>query len=181
MLLGYNTNGMAHHDLFDAVELLADIGYQSVAITIDHTALAPHSRYNRQQTQRLRLTLQRRKMRSVIETGARFLLDPREKHEPTLVSRDADGRRRRIDFYKYAVDSAAELQSDCVSLWSGRLPADVDRSQALAWLVAGLCKSSNMPPCGTCPWPSSPSRACSSIRWTPGKSCWPNRAWTISA
>ena len=41
MLLGYNTNGLAHHDLFDAVELLADIGYRSVAITIDHTALPP--------------------------------------------------------------------------------------------------------------------------------------------
>ena len=44
MHLGYNTNGMAHHDLFDAVELLADIGYQSVAITIDHTALSPNAR-----------------------------------------------------------------------------------------------------------------------------------------
>ena len=42
MLLGYNTNGLAHHDLFDAVELLADIGYRSVAITIDHTALPPN-------------------------------------------------------------------------------------------------------------------------------------------
>ena len=55
-------------------------------------------------------------MRSVIETGARFLLDPRRKHEPTLLSED---RRRRIDFYKYAIDCAAELGSDCVSLWSG--------------------------------------------------------------
>ena len=44
MHLGYNTNGLAHHDLFDAVELLADIGYQSVAITIDHTAFSPNAR-----------------------------------------------------------------------------------------------------------------------------------------
>ena len=57
-------------------------------------------------------------MRSVIETGARFLLDPRVKHEPTLLS---ESPRRRIDFYKYAVDCAAELGSDCVSLWSGVL------------------------------------------------------------
>ena len=42
MLIGYNTNGMAHHDLFDAVRLLADIGYGGVAITIDHTALPPY-------------------------------------------------------------------------------------------------------------------------------------------
>ena len=138
MLLGYNTNGMAHHDLFDAVELLADIGYGSVAITIDHTALSPHARYSRQRTQRLRRVLQQRKMRTVIETGARFLLNPREKHEPTFISRDPAGRQRRIDFYKYAVDSAAELGSDCVSLWSGRLPLGIERSEAIAWLVDGL-------------------------------------------
>ena len=41
MFLGYNTNGLAHHDLFDAVELLAEIGYRGVAITIDHNALPP--------------------------------------------------------------------------------------------------------------------------------------------
>src|SRR6185369_14190131 len=28
MLLGYNTNGLAHHDPFEAIELLAEIGYQ---------------------------------------------------------------------------------------------------------------------------------------------------------
>ena len=28
MFLGYNTNGLAHHELFDAVELLAEIGYR---------------------------------------------------------------------------------------------------------------------------------------------------------
>ena len=138
MLLGYNTNGMTHHDLFEAVELLADIGYESVAITIDHAALSPRARDRRQQTARLRGVLQRPKMRSVIEPGARVLLNPREKYEPTLISRDPAGRQQRIDFYKQAVDSAAELDSDCVSLWSGRLPAGVERSEALLWLVDGL-------------------------------------------
>ena len=138
MFLGYNTNGMSHHDLFDAVELLADIGYESVAITIDHTALSPHARYSRQRTLRLRRLLEKRAMRTVIETGARFLLNPREKHEPTLISRDPAGRRTRIDFYKYAVDTAAELGSDCVSLWSGRSAAGIGRSEAMLRLVDGL-------------------------------------------
>ena len=42
MRLGYNTNGLAHHRLTDAIELLADEGYQSVAITLDAGALDPY-------------------------------------------------------------------------------------------------------------------------------------------
>jgi sugar phosphate isomerase/epimerase len=138
MLRGYNTNGLAQHELFDAVRLLSRLGYGSVAITIDHTALPPYERYHAQRLRRLRRLLDELEMRSVIETGARFLLDPTEKHEPTLITADALGRARRIDFYKYAVDCAAALESDCVSLWSGVPQPGVDRTQATAWLVDGL-------------------------------------------
>jgi L-ribulose-5-phosphate 3-epimerase len=145
MFLGYNTNGLAHHDLFDAVELLAEIGYRGVAITIDHNALPPRRRgilprpepanQTADQTTQLRQLLERLAMRSVIETGARFLLDPQAKHEPTLLSKN---RRRRIDFYKYAVDCAVELGSDCVSLWSGAIREPISRQQAMDRLVEGL-------------------------------------------
>ncbi len=76
MLLGYNTNGLAYHDLFDAVELLADIGYRSAAITIDHIALPPSGADHDRKLERLRQLLERHGLRSVIETGARYLLDP---------------------------------------------------------------------------------------------------------
>ncbi len=135
MFLGYNTNGLAHHDLFDAVELLAGIGYRGVAITIDHNALSPRHNETGEQLRRLREVLAQRGMRSVIETGARFLLDPSQKHEPTLLS---SARRRRIDFYRYAIDCAAALRSDCVSLWSGTLHETMPRAAALDRLVEGL-------------------------------------------
>jgi len=139
MLLGYNTNGMAHHELFDAITLLAEIGYRSVAVTIDHGALPLYGRYLRRQLDRLRRLLEQFGMRSVIETGARFLLDPRQKHEPTFLSPDAAGRRRRIDFYKHAVRCAAELDSDCVSIWSGVLRDEsLSRQQAMDRLGEGL-------------------------------------------
>ncbi|MGW8255988.1 MAG: sugar phosphate isomerase/epimerase family protein [Thermoguttaceae bacterium] len=143
MFLGYNTNGLAHHDLFDAVRLLASIGYAGVAITIDHKALSPFDKQTRRQIAELKKLLRDLDMRSVIETGARFLLDPHVKHEPTLLSADAG---RRIDFYKYAVDCAAELGSDCVSLWSGSEKAPKKGSElfspnpkeAMKRLVQGL-------------------------------------------
>lgn len=121
MLLGYNTNGLAHHDLLDAVRLLADVGYRSVAISIDHHALPPGRDWTARQLAELRRLLGDAGMRSVIETGARFLLDPRAKHQPTLLSADPAGRRRRVEFYQHAVRMAAELGSDCVSIWSGAL------------------------------------------------------------
>src|SRR5437016_3894181 len=98
MLLGYNTNGLTHNDLFEAIELLADIGYRSVAITIDHAALPPRAGSDWRDLDRLRELLDGRRMRSVIETGARYLLDPRAKHEPTLISPDPHRRRARLDF-----------------------------------------------------------------------------------
>ena len=139
MILGYNTNGLAHHDLFDAVRLLAEIGYQSVAITIDHGPLDPRSKRKFDELERMKRTARPScELRSVIETGARFLLDPREKHKPTLVSPDPQARSRRIAFYEYAIDIASILGSDCVSLWSGALKDDVDFSTALDRLADGL-------------------------------------------
>jgi len=138
MLLGYNTNGLAHHGLFDAIRLLSDIGYQSVAITIDHYALAPKDPMLPQEMRRLRALLDELKMRSVIETGARYLLDPRNRHEPTLVSADPADRARRVEFYKHAIRCAAELGSDCVSLWSGAVRDGASRTEATNRLLDGL-------------------------------------------
>jgi len=138
MLLGYNTNGMAHHDLFDAVRLLSELGYQSVAVTLDPGPLDPRRKDRQAQLERLAALLDELHLRSVIETGSRFLLEPRDKHEPTLISPEAEGRARRLAFYEYAVDCAAQLGSDCVSLWSGRLREGVEFARALSWLVDGL-------------------------------------------
>jgi L-ribulose-5-phosphate 3-epimerase len=138
MLLAYNTNGLAHHDLLDAIRLLADIGYEGVAITLDHRALNPYDMRMAAQLEQVALALEARSLRCVIETGARFLLDPRNKHEPTLVTADPAGRARRVDFLRRAIDIAAKLHADCVSLWSGVVHDGAGDREACARLIEGL-------------------------------------------
>jgi sugar phosphate isomerase/epimerase len=140
MLLGYNTNGFAHHDLLDAVRVLGEIGYQSVAITIDHHALPPGRPWTGQQLAELRRLLESFGMESVIETGARYLLDPWHKHQPTLMSPDPEGRRRRMEFYRHALRMAGELGSRCVSLWSGQLLDGASEQEAMDRLIDGLAE-----------------------------------------
>ncbi len=138
MILGYNTNGLVHHELSQAIRLLAEIGYRSVALSIDHHALSPFDPRSRQQRRAMRRLLESLGLRSVVETGARFLLDPWQKHEPSLMSADPQQRRRRIEFCRYAIDCAAELESDCVAIWSGMLHEPIERGGAMQRLAEGL-------------------------------------------
>jgi sugar phosphate isomerase/epimerase len=134
MLLGYNTNGFAHHRLEDALTILAELGYQSVAITLDHHALDPSDCGSDDQLMRVKKLLHEHGLRSVIETGARFLLDPRRKHQPTLLSPSPEAERRLV-FLRHAIDVAAELGSDAVSFWSGTATDPSDPQELMTRLV----------------------------------------------
>ncbi len=138
MRLGYSTNSIGDVDPLAVVPLLAELGYTALAITPDRHLLDPFSADLAAELARWRTTLAAHGLVSVIETGARHLLDPLVKHEPTLVSADPAARGRRIEFTTRAIDLAAELGAGCVSLWSGVARDAADAETLLARLVAGL-------------------------------------------
>jgi len=139
MRLGYNTNGFADHRLEDAIAILADIGYQSIAVTLEsHLLEPPDPRGVACAVERLKPLVDHRGMSVTLETGSRFILDPRRKHQPTLISGAADGRRKRIEFMKAVVDVAAEVGATSVSLWSGSADADTNEDELFARLTIGL-------------------------------------------
>ncbi|HEY0449309.1 EboA domain-containing protein [Actinophytocola sp.] len=135
--LGYGTNGFANHRLDDALRVIADLGYTSVALTLDHCHLDPFAADVTRQTEQVAGLLHRLGLRCVVETGARYLLDPCRKHHPTLV---CDEPERRIDFLNRAVRIAADLNADCVSFWSGIRPSTVDADTAWRRMRTGVSK-----------------------------------------
>ncbi|MFE9046271.1 sugar phosphate isomerase/epimerase family protein [Streptomyces sp. NPDC012421] len=135
MHLGYGTNGFANHRLDDALRTIADLGYTAVALTLDHAHLDPYAPGAGAETARVARLLSGLGLRCVVETGARYLLDPRHKHHPTLVSDDPAGR---IDFLCRAVRVASGLGADCVSFWSGVRPPTVAVDTAWKRMRSGV-------------------------------------------
>ncbi len=133
----YNTNGAANHRLSDALDLIADNGYNGVALTLDHHHFDPFEANFKRRAENLKTQLEKLNLGLVIETGARFLLNPRKKHSPTLLSPFAEDRKKRVEFLKLAIDLAAVTRAEAVSFWAG-VPEEVSREQAHDFLREGL-------------------------------------------
>jgi L-ribulose-5-phosphate 3-epimerase len=137
MYLAYNTNGLAHHRLEDAVALLADLGYQGVALTPDVGHLDPFATTERD-WDKARALLDKLHLKIVIETGARYVLDPKRKHWPNLLSRDGAASERRLDFYRRCLRMAKSLGAELISIWSGPMESGDDPEAAFQRLLARL-------------------------------------------
>jgi sugar phosphate isomerase/epimerase len=138
MFAGYNTNGFAHHRLEDAIEILAELGYRGIALTVDYNTINVLEPSWSRRIPHLRELLQRHQMRVVIETGARFLLDPRRKHQPTLLSES--GQAKRLEFLAACARLALELEAEAVSFWSGTGNKDAP-SKVLMDRLAAHCQA----------------------------------------
>ncbi|GGL04533.1 xylose isomerase [Sphaerisporangium melleum] len=145
---GYGTNGFANHRLTDALEVIAGLGYTGVALTLDHSHLDPYADGLGRRVAAVADLLRTLGLAVVVETGARYLLDPRRKHAPTLLDDDRDVR---VDFLRRAIAIGADLGAEAVSFWSGVRPAHVEPD--LAWRrltdgcaeVAGTAREAGVP------------------------------------
>jgi sugar phosphate isomerase/epimerase len=133
----YNTNGLAHHRLEDAFALVSELGYHGVALTLDHMHLDPVSA-TAAEVGRVARELQRRGLAVTVETGARFVLDPRRKHRPSLVEKDPLARMRRVEMLRRSVEIARDLEAEVVVLATGPADPDVEANVARGFLADGL-------------------------------------------
>lgn len=147
-ICAYNSNGFAHHRLEDALRILAELGYGGVALTLDVHHLDPFADGHERACRDLARLLEELQLDLVIESGARFNLDPRRKHYPSLLCR-RDGRRR-LDYLLRCHDTALALGASVVSLWSGHDFEEIGFAAAFDLLVENLgelldrCRSSGV-------------------------------------
>lgn len=137
MYLAYGTNGMAHHRLDEALQVLADFGYRGVAITPD----VPHLdllRTTERDWKKVRARLDALKLKCAVGTGAPYALDPRRRHWPSLVTREPEAAERRMDYCRRSIRLARVLGAKVVSIRSGAVDAGDDAVAAFGRLLDRL-------------------------------------------
>ncbi|MFF7847950.1 sugar phosphate isomerase/epimerase family protein [Streptomyces sp. NPDC007910] len=135
---GYGTNGLADLRLDDALGLLADLGYDGVGLTLDHMHLDPLAPGLAARTARVAHRLGGLGLSVTVETGARYVLDPRRKHGPSLLDPDPDDRAVRAGLLVTAVRVAADLGAHAVHCFSGTAPPGTDPDTAWKRLAEAL-------------------------------------------
>ncbi|MFB6680026.1 sugar phosphate isomerase/epimerase family protein [Streptomyces sp. NPDC056390] len=135
---GYGTNGLTDLRLEDALAVLADLGYDGVGLTLDHMHLDPLVPDLPTRTRQVARVLDRHGLGVTIETGARYVLDPRRKHGPSLLDPDPDARASRTRLLIRAVQVAADLGAHAVHCFSGITPDGTDDGTAWKRLADAL-------------------------------------------
>ncbi|MFE5898595.1 sugar phosphate isomerase/epimerase family protein [Streptomyces sp. NPDC056488] len=135
---GYGTNGLTDLRLDDALALLADLGYDGVGLTLDHMHLDPLAPDLAARTAHVARRLGELGLAVTVETGARYVLDPRRKHGPSLLDPDPDDRALRVRLLVTAVRVAADLGAHAVHCFSGTAPPGTDPDTAWKRLAEAL-------------------------------------------
>ncbi|GAA2963066.1 sugar phosphate isomerase/epimerase family protein [Streptomyces enissocaesilis] len=138
LCLGYGTNGLTDLRLDDALALLADLGYDGVGLTLDHMHLDPLAPGLAARTGHVARGLARLGLGVTVETGARYVLDPRRKHGPSLLDPDPEDRAARAGLLLTAVRVAADLGAHAVHCFSGVPPAATPPGTAWQRLTESL-------------------------------------------
>jgi len=133
--LAYNTNGFPQHRLEDVATQLARLGYAGITITPDTFHLDPMAD-GPARARELAPRLSDLGLAVAVETGARFVLDPRRKHQPTLLDEPA-GASRRLEMLKRCLEIAVALGAETFSFWSGSPTDELSRDELLDRLCAG--------------------------------------------
>ncbi|MES4892393.1 sugar phosphate isomerase/epimerase family protein [Streptomyces sp. NPDC096012] len=136
--LGYGTNGLTDLRLDDALGVLADLGYDGVGLTLDHMHLDPLGPGLAGRVARVADRLGTLGLGVTVETGARYVLDPRRKHGPSLLDPVPEARAARTALLVTAVRVAADLGAHAVHCFSGVRPASVGEDAAWERLGASL-------------------------------------------
>ena len=129
--LSFNTNGLLDLSLERAIEEVSKAGYDGIEISLDSAHLHPYD-VTKERLRELKELMARLQIEPVsLATGGLFLLTD-VPQEPSLISADAEGRKKRIDFICASIEIAKYLSIPVLNFTSGILYRDFEHDNVSA-------------------------------------------------
>ncbi len=143
MRLAYSTNGYQRVDLPTAVRQIASHGYEGVELLADRPHWSPEA--GAEAVKAVRRALEETGM-ALSNVNANTAMGvwpewiPELTFEPSLSNHDPAVRQRRLDYTYAALDFAAEVGSERLSVTSGRTEGEVPPEEGWAFFADSLAK-----------------------------------------
>lgn len=128
--LSYSTFGLTNLSLADAIEAVAKAGYAGVELSFHRDQFNPFNQTDAD-LDAIRRHLDRAGIAAACVATASHFFTPSRPHEPSLMTLDLAGRKRRIELVRRGIRVARRLGVDLVTFGSGFRRADHVRNPGI--------------------------------------------------
>lgn len=137
MKFGFSANAFREYDALEAIDIVADAGYDGIELLFDQPHLYPPEA-NDEDIERVREALDDNGI--AISNCNAFMLTAIEGfHHPSYIEPDTDYRQQRIDYTKDALRTAAALGHGYISIEpGGPVPEEKSREWAIETFIESL-------------------------------------------
>lgn len=116
--LSYSTFGLTNLDFLDSIDVVDKVGYPGIELSFHRDQFNPFE-ITDEYLDRVKKHLEARKVNAACIATASHFFTPQRPHEPSLMSPDLAGRKRRIDLVKRGIHVARRLNVPLVTFGSG--------------------------------------------------------------
>ncbi|TAL88645.1 MAG: sugar phosphate isomerase/epimerase [Candidimonas sp.] len=116
--LSYSTFGLTNLDFLDAIDAVGRAGYEGVEISLHRRQFNPFD-ISDEYLATVKKRLDTARIKPACVATASYFFMPSRPHEPSLMTPDLAGRKRRIDLVKRGIDIARRLGVSLVTFGSG--------------------------------------------------------------
>lgn len=116
--LSYSTFGLTNLDFLDSIDVVDKVGYPGIELSFHRDQFNPFE-ITDEYLDRVKKHLEARKVKAACIATASHFFTPQRPHEPSLMTPDLAGRKRRIDLVKRGIHVARRLNVPLVTFGSG--------------------------------------------------------------
>jgi sugar phosphate isomerase/epimerase len=121
--LSYSTFGLTNLDFMDAIDVVDQAGYPGIELSFHRDQFNPFN-ITDEYLAAIKKKFERTRVRPACVATASHFFTPSRPHEPSVMTVDTAGRKRRINLIKRGIDVARKLEVDLVTFGSGFIRDD---------------------------------------------------------